>query len=168
MLKNKGWFIWAFWNCQTLNLEMQDFETKFESTSVRVAPVSEASVLGNLIAHNLFLMLHGILFKLKADRQMDGGKFNTLPSSLYEVVDKDLRWSSRDLTGLQISRWSEWMPSPVWLNFGQAYRAALRSSRPYVLTLRPLLAAKNLLPPISLTVLTLTPKNILEMPGGPP
>ncbi len=31
----------------------------------------------------------------------------------------------------------------------------------YVLTLRPLLAAKNIVPPISLTVLTLTPKKYL-------
>ncbi len=41
------------------------------------------------------------------------------------------------------------MPSSVW--FGQAY-----NQLQYVLTLRPLLAAKYLFPPISLTVLTLT------------
>ncbi len=34
------------------------------------------------------------------------------------------------------------------------------------LTLRPLLAAKNLLPPISLTVLTLTLKNYPWKPSG--
>ena len=42
------------------------------------------------------------------------------------------------------------MPSSVW--FGQA--------------LRPLLAAKNLLPPIHLTVLTLTPEKYLKQPSG--
>ena len=36
----------------------------------------------------------------------------------------------------------------------------------YVLTLSPLLAAKNLLPPISLTVLTVTPKNYPWKPSG--
>ncbi len=36
----------------------------------------------------------------------------------------------------------------------------------YALTLRPLLAAKNLLPPISLTVLTLIPKIFLQQPSG--
>ncbi len=50
------------------------------------------------------------------------------------------------------------MPSSVW--FEQAYRADLRSFRPldnYQVSLRPLLAAKNILSPTSLTVLT--PKN---------
>ncbi len=41
--------------------------------------------------------------------------------------------------------------------------AALRS---YVRTLRPLLAAKFFLPPISLTVLSLTPKNYPWKPSG--
>ncbi len=38
----------------------------------------------------------------------------------------------------------------------------------HVLTLRPLLTAKNLLPPTNLTVLTLTPKNICDNHLGPP
>ncbi len=42
---------------------------------------------------------------------------------------------------------------------GGRHSKSLEIHLEYVLALRPLLAAKNLFPPTSLTVLTLTPKN---------
>ncbi len=66
-------------------------------------------------------------------------------------------WDSRHL------RWSQGVVRDI---FSESKLRLLKINLEYVLTLRPLLAAKNLLPPISLRVLTLTLKNYLKQPSG--
>ena len=102
-------------------------------------------------------------------------EINTIRAQrLYGLYNQHyiLRWCSRDLPGLQISM--IWVNTIVcMIHFLTAkkgvhqFRFFLSNMRTpksmtkqgwYVLTLRSLLAAKNPLPPISLTVLTLTPK----------
>ena len=68
-----------------------------------------------------------------------------------------LRWSSMDLPGLQISMiWANAIICMICAGIQSSLKVIYLE---YVLALRPLLAAKNLLPPPSLTVLTLTLKN---------
>ncbi len=51
---------------------------------------------------------------------------------------------------------------------GLRHTQSLKTRLQYVLSLRPLMAAENHLPPISITVSTLTPKIIRNNSEGPP
>ncbi len=61
------------------------------------------------------------------------------------------------INAIQTLRWSYTLNKKLV----QVSYMGIKGGSSLVLTLRPLLAAQNLLPPISLTVLTLTPKKYL-------